>query len=62
MRGRKRRNDHIGIGVRLNEFVAVLVPDFQNFVAHQVSVEDCDLVGGQAVKKDLRIVNLLCLD
>ena len=44
--------------IGLNELVAVLVPDFDDFVAHQISVEDRNLVGGQVVKEDLRLVNL----
>ena len=46
------------MGVRLNEFVAVLVPIFQNFLAHQIGVEDRDFIEGQVVKKDLRIFDL----
>ena len=58
MRGGERRNGHVGVGIGLNKLVAVLVPDFNDLVAHQISVEDRDLVGGQVVKEDLRLVNL----
>ena len=58
MRSGERCNDHIGVGIGLNELVAVLVPDFNDLVAHQISIEDRDLVGGQVVKEDLRFVNL----
>ena len=58
MRGGERCNDHVGVGIGLNKLVAVLVPDFNDLVAHQISVEDRDLVGGQVVKEDLRLVSL----
>ena len=48
----------VGVGIGLNKLVAVLVPDFDDFVAHQIGVEDRDLVEGQVVKEDLPLVNL----
>ena len=58
MQGGERRNDHVGVGIGLNKLVPVLLPDFNDLVAQQIGVEDRDLVGGQVVKEDLRLVNL----
>ena len=48
----------ITVGIGSNELVAVLVPDFHDFVAHQISVEHRDFLRHQVVKEDFPVINL----